>query len=1131
MMRRGRQGSALRWVTVLGGLSLLCFLLGVATAHAVPVAEDDRVFIDWESVEHEIDVLANDRETAGGTLEIIAVGPTSRGGRLSIRSDGQALQYWPSGPFEGKETFEYTVANAVGETSTASVTVTVRFNYTVDGEKTWTLSYGFGKTGQSSNRLILEQTLAVELYGEAMSILFVEASFDDRLPLQEQRLTVSLDTEYVKGILGDFSLTGKGDFAVYNKKMKGVRIDVLFGEDEGQPRPQITGVLSQVEGISASRTFVGRTASGEIEYVGPAADPLQDDPPYLRDVAGLYYITLDRPFVSGLSEVELAFEASPALTGTLDAYDLGFLASAVTTLVLEPLSAGEFIVPESVSEFIILRRAPDALVREAVRELIAAWNADASAGERAQYPFVEGSTHEKGFLEALRPHMRLLSDGEGPLLSSAQRRRFYTLGETSVDEDSLVVEVRIGDGAYQTIGTPEAPGYAVQLFAEPGLFTLDAPDAFWDASERALRASFSYARSGDMLLLDELSIVPGSVRLLLNGEPLEDEIDFTVDYGELTTVFLLVEIGDEDVLRVDFEQFRGGLGVPVEYARSFYGLSFALPLGLRGDLGFSALEAADSPTPLQEGEARTMPNRHTVLGVTGTLHEPGFSSTFALGYSRDRFPLDDNLRPPLPGRATGILAAEDRVFVAHLQGVSVFEGGRWTLLTANDGLTSSRVVDVAFDGEAVLFATSAGVTRVVLSGEAPLARVANWSRFLLGVQLPEGVAQSVAAGADRLWFATERDVATILLDEIGAGGAWDLFAADALTAVAPIRDLAVSGRTLFVAGEGGLLRVDVDSELAHAVPGLAGIPVASLYASGEELLACTRDGVARVDGTGGLEWLVVGESVTVATDVNGELWYASGQGLRTLSGETILAPWVIAAVTADTDGGLWAASEADDAYDLWVWRHQGAATTAFAPTETGIGGRDPEAFTDLDAADHTARGWLARASFDRELGGLSLSGSLRAETTGFSSIGQSGGRDALGWTLTGRLDLLDGARIDGTHDFEQLGIHGGAGRTAVGNRASLRLELGRLLARLVSDDAEVADDGPSLRLSLNQEVVGPNVFTRGSEDWTLSAGGTLSDHLFGADDSSTGGSLGLTLSWRQTFSGQATSVERRSSHL
>ena len=98
------------------------------------------------------------------------------------------------------------------------------YSVQLDGRKTWTLRWGLGDalglaaSGLPAGQLTLDQTLAVDISGKALSILSVEAHFDDRQSDSLQSLAITLDTDRLNGILGDFVAEGLGGFAAYGRR-------------------------------------------------------------------------------------------------------------------------------------------------------------------------------------------------------------------------------------------------------------------------------------------------------------------------------------------------------------------------------------------------------------------------------------------------------------------------------------------------------------------------------------------------------------------------------------------------------------------------------------------------------------------------------------------------------------------------------------------------------------------------------------------------------------------------------------------------------------------------------------------------------------------------------------------------
>ena len=103
-------------------------LLTVSPVNDDPVAAPDSATTDPETPV-QVPVLANDADVDGDTLTIVAVGPASAG---ATSNDGSAVTYTPAAGFAGTDTFAYTVADGLGASATADVTVTVRSAGTPD---------------------------------------------------------------------------------------------------------------------------------------------------------------------------------------------------------------------------------------------------------------------------------------------------------------------------------------------------------------------------------------------------------------------------------------------------------------------------------------------------------------------------------------------------------------------------------------------------------------------------------------------------------------------------------------------------------------------------------------------------------------------------------------------------------------------------------------------------------------------------------------------------------------------------------------------------------------------------------------------------------------------------------------
>lgn len=96
-----------------------------------PNAIDDSFDVATNAISFPLNVLANDIEGRAGALSIISITQPNLGGQISIATGGQSLRYTPPRGLGDTEQFTYTVADASGKTSTATVTL-----HTLPGDQT-----------------------------------------------------------------------------------------------------------------------------------------------------------------------------------------------------------------------------------------------------------------------------------------------------------------------------------------------------------------------------------------------------------------------------------------------------------------------------------------------------------------------------------------------------------------------------------------------------------------------------------------------------------------------------------------------------------------------------------------------------------------------------------------------------------------------------------------------------------------------------------------------------------------------------------------------------------------------------------------------------------------------------------
>ena len=101
----------------------------VLLVDSLNIAVDDAFTVGRNSLNNPLDVLANDFKLPGEVLEIISVSGGSQGGTIRINTAKNGILYSPRNGFVGVETFTYRIRNSLGETDTATVTMTISFSF------------------------------------------------------------------------------------------------------------------------------------------------------------------------------------------------------------------------------------------------------------------------------------------------------------------------------------------------------------------------------------------------------------------------------------------------------------------------------------------------------------------------------------------------------------------------------------------------------------------------------------------------------------------------------------------------------------------------------------------------------------------------------------------------------------------------------------------------------------------------------------------------------------------------------------------------------------------------------------------------------------------------------------------
>jgi MYXO-CTERM domain-containing protein len=155
----------------------------VTAVQDAPVAVNDAATIS-EDGSLSIDVLANDRDVDGDTLEVVSVS-TPTNGTAQVELDGD-VSYEPNADFHGTDSFTYTMRDGRGGNATATVTVTV------------TPVNDAPRVGEITDVVMNEDETTSVLFtvsdpDDALGDLFVTAASSSQALITDGTLTISPD--------------------------------------------------------------------------------------------------------------------------------------------------------------------------------------------------------------------------------------------------------------------------------------------------------------------------------------------------------------------------------------------------------------------------------------------------------------------------------------------------------------------------------------------------------------------------------------------------------------------------------------------------------------------------------------------------------------------------------------------------------------------------------------------------------------------------------------------------------------------------------------------------------------------------------------------------------------------------
>ncbi|MFB6290838.1 MAG: hypothetical protein ABEJ25_03825 [Candidatus Bipolaricaulia bacterium] len=870
------------------------------------------------------------------------------------------------------------------------------FKIDLQGKKTWTVKFGIGdgkslsRVGYPSNSYSLSQTLKVNTTGQLGEYFTLSANLNDTKPGYLQKFELKMDTDNWDGRLGDFS-TGKENFTVYNKKLLGLELSGELGGSE------LNVVAGRLEGISETKVFYGNIGESKVEYSLYRGETKLEEASYTKNIRGLQYYELPTEYVKGFTVPKLDFETSEGLWKFLDQRALGYLKEEIIEEPASELSSSQFAVVSKELDYLILLENWQSLVRNRVKNYIARYNRTLPEEQKKEYPFNSGTDYEKKFLTELSNYVGL-SLGESRLqLTEYKQNRFYYLGRTGVKEDEFKLEVR-RDGEWKNVES--LSGFDFELYPEKGLIGLDFPEQFFvDLENSRIRARFQYEISGKMYNLG-LSVAPNSEKVYLNGNLLQRNTDYSIDY-ETGSLLIFRDLGPNDKIKVDFERARGGLGGFAQYARSMYGFSTSMKSDYGLVLGVNLFQARDSAPENLSPEIPTMPNVHTVGGVSARYERNGWNGLVRFAGNVNRFPSDDNKRANLPNRVVKIISLSgvgyDMTIFGHKNGFTVNGPEGWESYGPEDGLAGNNVNDGMIVGDLLFLGTNAGVTTIELTGPAPFARATNWKSYYESDGLPKAEVVGLARHGEKVWAATGSKIAQTTIDALAEDKGWEEIPSDFGKDLSLLSIAYMDGH-LWLGTDRGLYLYDISKgSLSESDPRLTGL-INDMEVAGDNLYVATRDGLTRVGLKSKPDELVKDTAVESLSVEGGNVWFGTDRGFTKVGSPTRYGRKTVTALLSD-GSKVWAGSKgysSEDGRELVIYE-LGEGLKEFYTDETNIKGVDGDRFRNIDPSLHTDKGVYFQAKVGKKLDlwarDVSFSTSFEYVQPTYSPIGKLKRRD------------------------------------------------------------------------------------------------------------------------------------------
>ncbi|MEA4884046.1 MAG: hypothetical protein VB144_10415 [Clostridia bacterium] len=941
----------------------------------------------------------------------------------------------------------------------------------IDGDVEFRLRGGWGDSaalagsGYPVGSIDFAQLLSFNVTGRIAPGLSISGSLDNRKDGNLQVLEVTLDADPVKGKFGGLSFRTDSPYANYTARLRGFELRGVF------PTAAAGITVGRVQGIAASKTFQGSTAAETIVYEpsgtyapspSPAAGGLG------ASLEGMEYYGLGTEFDADFMGVWLRYTDAVApseprtLKQTLELWDVGYLykdgpagQGIIASGDAVSVGRGQYVAVSSTQQMLALRAEIRDILRGQVQSWIREYNSKNGlvGSAQKQYPFIYGSETESAFLEDLLARHGGIIAGTAPDAStlaldvpagSYNRRRLYDLGQTDVAPGSVAVELR---RAGQFLPADAEVSLSPLVFYDAGVIEFQFPPTFFSEYD-GIRVRYRYSVAQGIFHLG-ISIAHGSEKVFLNGVALTRDRDYVIDY-ELGILTILRPLGAEDVVKVDYEYFRGPFGAAADYKSNFYGASLGWSPSDRLKLGLDVAVFADDPRSAAMPEAtQTMPNLHGVAGLSGKYSDRALSLSVDLGISRDQFPFDDNRKLNAANRVWSVMAASDsdsvrHLIFAHQDGISVGPGV-FRNYGVGSGLSAPAVHDMAADGDVWFFATEGGLTVFHATpgpgGQAPFDYASNWKRLYVSSGIPSTNVTSVATTPWDIWVGTDKGAATADLTDLetwtvyrkgGAAGLPSESVSD--LAYDPLQDL------LFVATD-----ADVSSFTAgHFTTELAGVSAVAVI-SGTEAVGGARtfaiaDGRVYARADSGVWAEVAGQADAPGAQAlavwNGCLWIGTADGVRMWDGAAVQAVastrgFAVSSLGVGPGAGggeaLWAGTVATADYKVVLFEIAGLAVAVdHDGSDMEIPGKDPRRYVDIAAADHVVTGYAGRVNAKYNVGAGHLYGSYEKVQPEFARLGEAKRQGLDAWRLGVQLPVGSKLSLNGEHSQTAYETYPGA---------------------------------------------------------------------------------------------------------